>query len=136
MDFDQGTDSPCKLFDGFIDRDGYGRYRGDMAHRYFYKEYHKLKDKDIRGLVVRHTCDVRNCVNPLHLRLGTQKDNIYDMIAKGRKFYGKGDTAPNTKLTQAIANEIRSAVGTQAAIAAHYGTDQGTVSRIKRGLLW
>lgn len=36
------------------------------------------------GGVIMHTCDNRRCVNPAHLRLGTQLDNIADMVAKRR----------------------------------------------------
>lgn len=36
------------------------------------------------GMSVLHTCDVRNCVNPEHLFLGTYKDNAQDMVKKGR----------------------------------------------------
>jgi hypothetical protein len=44
-----------------------------------------------KNLYVLHTCDVRRCFNPLHLWLGTQQDNVRDMIAKGRKrTRGKG----------------------------------------------
>lgn len=37
-----------------------------------------------RGLVVMHLCDNRRCVRPLHLRVGTQRQNIDDMVSKGR----------------------------------------------------
>jgi hypothetical protein len=34
--------------------------------------------------VVRHDCDVPACVNPAHLRIGTQRDNVHDAIERGR----------------------------------------------------
>lgn len=54
-----------------------------------------------KGLFVLHTCDNRKCVNPDHLFLGTQKQNLKDMIQKGR---GKGqipagEDHPGAKLT-------------------------------------
>jgi hypothetical protein len=39
------------------------------------------------GMLVLHHCDVRRCVRPDHLFLGTARDNTRDMIAKGRGFW-------------------------------------------------
>lgn len=77
-----GTD--CWLWTGCIDAFGYGRMNAlgeDRAHRVAYR----LFVTDIpKGLHVLHKCDVRKCVNPTHLFLGTQADNNRDMFSKGR----------------------------------------------------
>lgn len=51
------------------------------AHRYSYTLH---RGSIPSGKVVMHTCDVPACVNPAHLRIGTQRDNVHDAIAKGR----------------------------------------------------
>lgn len=73
------------------DRLGYGRlkvqlgsrddFRTTSAHRYAYEIWiGPIPD----GMNVLHKCDNRSCINPNHLFLGTQQDNIRDMHAKGR----------------------------------------------------
>ena len=65
---------------------GYGAFAYDgkqpgYAHRFSYElHYGPIPD----GMVVMHTCDNRQCVNPRHLRLASQGDNIRDSVAKDR----------------------------------------------------
>ena len=84
------------------------------------------------GMFVCHKCDNPPCVNPAHLFLGTNADNVADMVAKGRG--AKGFRLPHTKLSDEQVREIRelwnARVASQAAIAARFGISQGHVSGI------
>lgn len=81
------------------------------------------------GSVVMHACDNPRCVNPAHLSLGTQQDNIRDAVRKGRWAVRK-----LTDEDVATIRELR-ASGVQAkAIAARFGIGRSTVSDIARGV--
>ena len=53
-------------------------------HRLVYAQAHNMTPADMKNLIVMHKCDVRNCINPEHLMLGTAEDNMRDMVNKGR----------------------------------------------------
>ena len=86
---------------------GYLQHRGKqvLAHRLAYCQANGLDISDIDAQVVRHKCDNPKCVNPEHLELGTQADNIADMHSRGRGL--KGEMIGNSKLTDEQAEEIR-----------------------------
>ena len=80
----------CVIWDKFIDGEGYGRKylprnggasKYIPAHKWVYQQHYGEVPK---GMVVRHKCDVRSCVNIEHLEIGTPYDNIQDMISRGR----------------------------------------------------
>lgn len=80
--------SPCILWHKCLDARGYGvTYRDGKvvkAHRTALADHLGLSLADIVGQVVRHSCDTPACINPEHLSLGTQQDNVDDMVARGR----------------------------------------------------
>lgn len=85
----------CWLWTGAKNVNGYGTVSVDggsaLAHRVSWAmRWGRPVPEDLRIL---HECDVRACVNPLHLWLGTQRDNIADMIAKGRSKTGQFEAA-------------------------------------------
>lgn len=57
------------------------------------------------GKVVCHKCDTPACVNPDHLFVGTQRDNIRDCVSKGRNQLG--EDRPNAVLTESLVRRIR-----------------------------
>ena len=83
----------CKWRTGY----GYIRKAGKhiAAHRYFYTLHKGFEIPE--NMCVCHTCDNPSCVNPNHLFLGTQLDNIRDMYAKGRQANQLGTANPNYK---------------------------------------
>lgn len=85
--------------------------------------------------VVRHTCDNPGCVNPAHLRNGTQSDNMLDCAAKGR--HGPyGEQHGSSKLTAAAVRVIRKSAATNEALARRYSVDRSTVRRARGRETW
>jgi hypothetical protein len=91
------------------------------------------------GLYVCHHCDVPLCVNPDHLFLGTQADNLADMSNKGR---GRGpcrdraNTHYKTKLTEADVVAIRADPRPTRAVGRDYGVTQANISAVRSGKTW
>lgn len=153
----------CWLWDGPYMGTGYGvlslgrRSEGRMmAHRLSWTLYRgPIPD----GLCVLHRCDVRICVNPAHLFLGTRQDNTRDMMQKGREARGdrhgsrtkpkefrdgcrrggvRGDEHHQAKLSRAKVEEIMLLKGaaTLRDVAARYGVSISAISRVWRGETW
>lgn len=119
---------------------GYGkigiRCKVYLSHRISYQIAFGDFPKDLNIL---HKCDNTSCVNPNHLLLGTQKDNIDDMWKKGRgaRFPDrKGEKAPNCKLTDKQVEEIRMRYSTgkenQTQLAKVFGVDPSQIGNIVR----
>jgi hypothetical protein len=129
----------CIEFIGRINR-GYGEIvilgKTYQAHRVSYESAYGEIPK---GLHVLHYCDNRSCVNPKHLGIGTQQDNMNDMLRKHRSRDSRGENNENAKLTWEKVREIRAECAkgfTQRSIAKLYGVDYTTVNHIVRNYTW
>lgn len=107
VSFGFGEDA-CWTWTGEINpRDGRGRvYIGGRNRQATAVSYEIHHETSVGDLFVLHICDNPSCVNPYHVFLGTQSDNMKDMFKKGRKNHG-GENAPAHKLTTQAVIEIR-----------------------------
>jgi len=102
-----------------------------LAHRFAYERY---RGPIPRGLCVCHHCDVRCCVNPDHLFLGTIADNNADRHRKGRT--PRGTDCGKTKLSVKQVLAILASTETQRVLARQYGVAHCTIGAIKRREIW
>lgn len=133
---------PCHLWTGSMAgraKDRRGRFHLDgklvVAHRAAWTFSRGGPPPELRVL---HRCDNPGCVNPAHLFLGTQADNMLDRDRKGRTSRvsrNRGESNPHARLTNENVLAIRMlvSVNSQSAVARCFGTKQGTISRIASG---
>lgn len=125
------SESDCWLWTGAKQSDGYGQFGLNGTPRKAHRVAYTLWRGTIpENLLVCHTCDHRNCVNPAHLFLGTPSDNAADMKRKGRAARGK-----KVKLTDRDVREIqalRERGVIQPALASRFGVARQTITRVTR----
>jgi hypothetical protein len=101
-------------------------------HRLIYMKYHGPVPE---GMIVRHKCDNRLCVNPEHLELGTKNDNVQDAVARNRQ--AKGNKIWSSKLTEKEVQEIiKDDKHSYGELARRYGVSKTTIFYIKHGKTW
>jgi len=113
-----------------------GRKRTVRAHR---ASWLAFRGPVPSGLCVLHRCDIRECINPDHLFLGTVADNNADKEAKGRGNQPTGERNNKAKITWPDVEEIRRlrAEGVYLKdLSARYGLTTATISKIARQETW
>jgi hypothetical protein len=151
----------CWNYAGTIDGRGYGRIQAKHAdnkwstvrtHRIAWALAHNQEIP--KGLVVCHRCDNPACINPAHLFIGTQQDNVSDMLAKDRANFTKQlenlaagrakrasmtaaecrpFTTRQTRLTLAEVQQIRSRSVKTKELVQRLGVSAGYISKIRTG---
>ena len=130
----------CIEFHGRRTKKGYGWLCIDgkkwSAHRLSYTlNFGPIPE----GMCVCHTCDNPPCINPDHLFLGTNADNVADRVAKGRSRGGdtKGEAHYKSKLTNDIVRAILLETDvTGRELAKRYGVSYKTISKVRAGRTW
>jgi hypothetical protein len=131
--------SGCWFWLGALGRGGYGSL-GFMGRQL---KAHRAMFQIVAGfelpanLMVCHKCDMPSCINPDHLFLGTQAENMRDCSKKGRFPARSGGNTDSNKLTESDILAIRSRSGdSYSALAAEFGVSKGMISHIVSRRKW
>lgn len=134
---DQKDEHECWIWTGNVGTNTYGRLtfnkRTELAHRLSYMlHYGQIPE----GYWVLHHCDVRICVNPWHLFIGTNLDNVHDAVHKRRHCHGINH--PRTILSEQDVQEIRRLAGAVPSriLAKKYGVHRTTISYVQLRNTW
>lgn len=128
----------CWNWQGCRDKNGYSyirvNHRTVRAYRVSWELY---KGKIPDGMHICHHCDNPSCVNPDHLFLGNNYDNIQDCINKGRNNIGERNARAKLSRGQiAIIRFMLKAAISQSDIAKLFSISQSNVSRINTRNIW
>ncbi len=134
----------CWIWTGAKTRQGYGSFvvrsrpfETMLAHRVSWE----LHNGPIPGgMQVLHTCDNPPCINPAHLYLGNNDDNVADRMEKGRHVSVGvlGERNPQAKINRFDVLTIREEYTPERrkSLALRFGISEGHVVRIARGKSW
>lgn len=145
--------SDCWLWKGVIDAFGYGCIKRNGIQTRTHRHAWQLTNGAIPpGMQINHTCDIPDCVNPNHLKIGTQQENIRDKIARNRQAKGlangththpekrpMGEKIGNSKLKESEVKLIKKSLlsgATLSWLAEQFNVTKQSISGIKRQKTW
>ena len=128
----------CWNWTGRLNQYGYGltgiKGGSTLAHRSLWE---LLRESIPDGMCLLHSCDNRKCVNPAHLHVGTQAENMAEASARKRFPSRKGELNIRAKLTLDQVNEIRADRSmSNVSLGKKYGVSDVQIGNIKRGMSW
>lgn len=138
----EDNEKDCWTWVAATTRGGYGHFRRLIdgkwkmykAHRYSYEAFNGLINENLQ---VCHSCDNPLCVNPAHLFTGTAKENIQDMIKKGRRVISRNPKHKwlDRKTVDAMREDFKQGMR-QAEISLKYEYSRSQVSRVVLCQIW
>lgn len=130
----------CKIWLMSTKPNGYGQVAHEGKLHYAHRLAFSLANGEIpSGMSVLHSCDIPSCINPKHLRLGTQRDNVADMIHKARKASSQGERNGYSKLSTSQVMEIKKRIvdgEAASAIADAFIVSRALIKDIEAGRRW
>jgi hypothetical protein len=139
------AESGCWIWTGSVGKARYGTFNaGDnktrAAHRWSYENFiGEIPD----GFSVCHQCDIRECVNPNHLFVGTHLENMTDAKNKKRMKGGNGKVGCDQHLSKLADNDVRiirsaytGAYGDLAKLGKRFGVSSSTILNVVKGKTW
>lgn len=129
-------ESGCWIWMKSVNHRGYGRVgfgvgENFSAHRASYEQkYGPIPN----GLMALHHCDVPSCINPDHIFLGTQQDNMTDKVAKKRQ--AVGEFHGMSKLTEQQAMRAKFGKEKPTELAKEFGCSAVIIRQIRQGKYW
>ena len=136
--------SGCWIWNNATTNGGYGVFTHEGRKHYVHRVVAKLAiNSEIDGAVVCHKCDTPSCVNPEHLFVGTQKDNMSDASRKGRirhQNHARGSAVASSKLNDETVKMLRATPNVSTydrqKVAEMLGVNERTVRDILANRTW
>ena len=127
----------CWEWQGCKDELGYGQWRWRSKNWPAHRISMLIDGNDPQGYQVNHHCDNPSCVNPQHLYLGTQEENMRDMVQRGRQKCIRGTKHHNSKLSEQDVLDIRAdTISSLRVLSAQYKVSMTIISLIRRRKSW